>query len=412
MQNYSAKDVWFDDVRVVTVEEMVVQENHYDPWGQNLVDLETTGKPEHLGQYTGKERQREGGLEWADFGARHYDAQLGRWHAQDPAAQYNSPYLAMGNSPVVNVDPDGRFAFVPLLIGAAVGAYAGYQVGGWKGAGIGLLIGAASGGAAIGISAAGGGAIMAGAGAGAVSGAGFAGLNSNWDMGAMGRGAVIGSISGGIGGGIGQAVAIQSASGGLGAFASGVSADAAGQLTNMAFDSDAGFNPLQSLLAGGATFGMYHGASALNYLAHVRNNPAFNPDGHHTTYRQYKQFDKMYLMSKRDHLEYALHLKDEGVFHIVRGEPRSVDATPESGDWGFAHTHWNPETTVGISGQHSPTENFTGYRMSYVRAFDGATYWPAGMARPGSVNANANIQQPYGLSFGWNNPFFMNFIFP
>ncbi len=63
VQNYSAKDVWFDDVRVVTVEEMVVQENHYDPWGQNLVDLETTGKPGHLGQYTGKERQCEGGLE-------------------------------------------------------------------------------------------------------------------------------------------------------------------------------------------------------------------------------------------------------------------------------------------------------------------------------------------------------------
>ena len=78
VQNYSHKDVWFDDVRVVTVEEMTVQENHYDPWGQNLVELETVGKPEHLWQYTGKERLREGGLQWADFGARAYDHQLGR----------------------------------------------------------------------------------------------------------------------------------------------------------------------------------------------------------------------------------------------------------------------------------------------------------------------------------------------
>ena len=40
VQNYSDKDVWFDDLRVVTVEEMIVQENHYDPFGFNLTDIE------------------------------------------------------------------------------------------------------------------------------------------------------------------------------------------------------------------------------------------------------------------------------------------------------------------------------------------------------------------------------------
>jgi RHS repeat-associated protein len=113
VQNYSAKNVWFDDVRVVTVEEMVVQVNHYDPWGQHLPELELPGKPEHLSQFTGQPRLREGETEWSDFGARYYDARLGRWHAPDPVQQQFSPYAALGNSPArraVN-KPD----FAPLL---------------------------------------------------------------------------------------------------------------------------------------------------------------------------------------------------------------------------------------------------------------------------------------------------------
>jgi RHS repeat-associated protein len=104
---------------VLTVEEMVVQVNHYDPWGQHLLELELPGKPEHLGQFTGQPRLGEGATEWSDFGARYYDARLGRWHAQDPLAQYHSPYLALGNSPVVNVDPDGRW--VHIAAGAVIG---------------------------------------------------------------------------------------------------------------------------------------------------------------------------------------------------------------------------------------------------------------------------------------------------
>ncbi len=45
------------------MEEMVVQENQYDPFGQNLPGIETEGTPDCKDQYTGQERIGETGLE-------------------------------------------------------------------------------------------------------------------------------------------------------------------------------------------------------------------------------------------------------------------------------------------------------------------------------------------------------------
>jgi RHS repeat-associated protein len=59
------------------------------------------------------------GLALYDFHARMYDPATGRWLVPDPAAQFANPYLAMGNNPVVSVDPDGRF--MHILVGALVG---------------------------------------------------------------------------------------------------------------------------------------------------------------------------------------------------------------------------------------------------------------------------------------------------
>ena len=46
-----------------------------------------------------------------DFGARMYDGRSGRWLAVDQLAvkhSYESPYIFVGNSPLIFIDPDGK----------------------------------------------------------------------------------------------------------------------------------------------------------------------------------------------------------------------------------------------------------------------------------------------------------------
>jgi RHS repeat-associated protein len=102
---------YFDNLSITNDPPAIVQENHYDPWGWNLVGIETEGDPEHKWQYNGKEKIEDLGLYQSDYGARMYDGALGRWHVVDPLAeQYSawSPYHYAYNNPVNNIDPDGR----------------------------------------------------------------------------------------------------------------------------------------------------------------------------------------------------------------------------------------------------------------------------------------------------------------
>ena len=88
----------------------IQEENNYYPFGlrhkgyNNLIS-------EHPYKYNGKELNEELGLNWYDYGARNYDASLGRWMNIDPlASKYDaySPYSYAFNSPVYFIDPDGR----------------------------------------------------------------------------------------------------------------------------------------------------------------------------------------------------------------------------------------------------------------------------------------------------------------
>ena len=47
---------------------------------------------------------------------------MGRWFAIDPALQAASPYMAMGNNPMMMIDEDGEWVFAALAVGALIGA--------------------------------------------------------------------------------------------------------------------------------------------------------------------------------------------------------------------------------------------------------------------------------------------------
>jgi RHS repeat-associated protein len=108
--NESGQEVFFDDVTIRNDPALIVQENHYDPWGLNLVGIEKEGRPDHKFQYNGKEKQVELGLHWNDFDARHQDPQLGRFLNIDPSVENyfeSSPYGFVLNNPLRYSDPTG-----------------------------------------------------------------------------------------------------------------------------------------------------------------------------------------------------------------------------------------------------------------------------------------------------------------
>ena len=106
--------IWFDDVKIEKIgESEIVEENNYYPFGlkhkgyNNVVN----GTENNYHTYNGKELNEELGLNWLDYGARNYDASLGRFMSPDPYAhiyQSYSPYLYALNNPLRFEDVNGE----------------------------------------------------------------------------------------------------------------------------------------------------------------------------------------------------------------------------------------------------------------------------------------------------------------
>ncbi|WP_244440535.1 RHS repeat-associated core domain-containing protein, partial [Bacteroides rodentium] len=80
--------------------------NHYYPFGG--VFASTTNVQPY--KYNGKEYDTKKGLNWYDYGARHYDAALGRFTTNDRFAEkYHSlsPYQYGANNPINTIDING-----------------------------------------------------------------------------------------------------------------------------------------------------------------------------------------------------------------------------------------------------------------------------------------------------------------
>lgn len=104
--HYYLKDHQGNNRVVINQSGNVEETNHYYPFGG--VFASTTSVQPY--KYNGKEYDTKKGLNWYDYGARHYDAALGRFHTNDRFAEkyYSmSPYQYGANNPARNIDING-----------------------------------------------------------------------------------------------------------------------------------------------------------------------------------------------------------------------------------------------------------------------------------------------------------------
>ena len=136
---------------LVNTSETEVFRAEYDAWGKRDVTLSGSSivAPGYLASgassanymplrgYTGHEHYMECGL--IDMNGRMYDPLTARFLSPDPYVQMpDNPqnfnrYAYCLNNPLMYTDPSGEFVWFPIIFGAMMDAYSGYQIGEAKG---------------------------------------------------------------------------------------------------------------------------------------------------------------------------------------------------------------------------------------------------------------------------------------
>ncbi len=103
---YTLDNVIVTDISTNNTPIMLAYKDYY-PFGMPMPRRNVEG--EYRYGYQGEYAETDPETEMPAFELRLWDARLGRWLTTDPAGQYNSPYMGMGNNPISRIDPDGGY---------------------------------------------------------------------------------------------------------------------------------------------------------------------------------------------------------------------------------------------------------------------------------------------------------------
>ncbi|MCD4746681.1 MAG: FG-GAP-like repeat-containing protein [Bacteroidales bacterium] len=422
----------------------IIKRYSFDPWGrhrnpdtwQNLTYDETLNEDFIFDRgYTGHEHLEIFGL--INMNGRLYDPWTGRMLSPDNFVQtpgylqnYNRYSYAL-NNPLVYTDPNGEIIWTPIIIGAVIGTYMGgtianegeinpvdwdYSSGNtWSYMGAGAVIGGLSGGAAGGISAAGGGAMAAGAASGVVGGAGFSGLATGWNGEAMLQGAVYGGISGAVGGGIGASIG---GGWGAGALAGGASSNLTGQLLYSGGDMSS-VNWASVAGSGALSLGMYHGMSYASWKW-GGGNKMFDTE---LKYSTFCKINADYQRSRFSGVERGGFIMNDGTYQRFNKEQLANyginDIEVPDNAKAMIHTHWDkPGKTINLTNKGNriwDNSNYTGigYESTTTRyhSFPNDFGWPVDSF---VINRYDASWSPMGsmVSYPFSDPFIRFFLFP
>jgi len=107
-QDQQDMDVYFDDLRISHTYSNIVAGSDFYPFGLTM-ETRDINREEYKYGYQGQFAEEDEETGWNSFELRMYDPVISRWISTDPAGQFWSPYVGMGNNPVSGVDPDGAY---------------------------------------------------------------------------------------------------------------------------------------------------------------------------------------------------------------------------------------------------------------------------------------------------------------